>query len=195
MVNINGERFVDEGADFALNNFVEMGALILKQPRSIAYQIFDAKSEPLLEERYGSSAVVRASTIGELAKKLGLDRAKVEVTIEKFNAAVQEGKFDPSKLDGKGTRGIDPPKSNWAGAIDTPPFSAYRVTGGITYTFGGLKINTKAQVLDGEDRPIRGLYAAGEIVGGFFYFDSLRASGLMHGAVFGRIGGANAAAG
>lgn len=195
MVNINGERFVDEGADFALNNFVEMGALILKQPLGVAYQIFDAKAESLLEERYGSASAVTASTVGELAEKLELDRSRVEGTIGKFNAAVQEGEFDPSSLDGKGTKGVEPPKSNWARSIDSPPFSAYRVTGGITYTFGGLKINTKAQVLDGEDRPIGGLYAAGEIVGGFFYFDSLRASGLMHGAVFGRIGGANAAAG
>ena len=93
----------------------------------------------------------------------------------------------------RGPGRVEPPKSNWALAIDTPPFSAYRVTGGITYTFGGLKINTRAQVLDTEDRPISGLYAAGEIVGGFFYFDSLRASGLMHGAVFGRIAGGNAA--
>ena len=194
MVNIGGERFVDEGADFALNNFVEMGALILKQPQGIAYQIFDAKVESLLEERYGSAAVVTAETVGELAESLGLDRAKVEGTIAEFNGAVREGEFDPSKLDGKGTKGVEPPKSNWALAIDTPPFSAYRVTGGITYTFGGLKIDTGARVLDGEGMPIRGLYAAGEIVGGFFYFDSLRASGLMHGAVFGRIGGANAAA-
>ena len=95
----------------------------------------------------------------------------------------------------RGPGGSSLPKSNWALAIDTPPFSAYRVTGGITYTFGGLKINTRAQVLDTEDRPIPGLYAAGEIVGGFFYFDSLRASGLMHGAVFGRIAGAKAAGG
>ena len=125
----------------------------------------------------------------ELAGKLGLDSQQVERTIGEFNDAVQEGEFDASRLDGKGTRGVEPPKSNWALAIDTPPFSAYRVTGGITYTFGGLKINTRSQV------DIPGLYAAGEIVGGFFYFDSLRASGLMHGAVFGRIAGANAAGG
>ena len=193
MLNMDGERFVDEGSDFALNNFVEMGSLILKQPGGIAYQVFDAKAESLLEERYGSACAVRGSTIGELAEMMGLDRSKVEGTIGKFNAAVQQGEFDPSRMDGKGTEGIEPPKSNWARAIDKPPFSAYRVTGGITYTFGGLKINTRAQVLDGEDRPIPGLFAAGEIVGGFFYFDSLRASGLMHGAVFGRIGGANAA--
>ena len=95
----------------------------------------------------------------------------------------------PFEAGRQGDQGVEPPKSNWALAIDTPPFSAYRVTGGITYTFGGLKINTRAQVLDTEDRPIPGLYAAGEIVGGFFYFDSLRASGLMHGAVFGQLRG------
>ncbi len=195
MLNAEGERFVDEGSDFALNNFVEMGSLILKQTGGIAYQVFDAKAESLLEERYGSANVVRASTIGELADMLGLDKGKVEGTIAAFNGAVQDGEFDPTRLDGKGTAGVEPPKSNWARRLDTPPFSAYRVTGGITYTFGGLKINTQAQVLDGEDRPIPGLYAAGEIVGGFFYFDSLRASGLMHGAVFGRLGGANAAGG
>ena len=75
----------------------------------------------------------------ELAEKLGLDSQQVERTIGEFNDAVQEGEFDPSRLDGKGTREVEPPKSNWALAIDTPPFSAYRVTGGITYTFGGLK--------------------------------------------------------
>ena len=193
MVNVNGERFVDEGSDFALNNFVEIGALILKQPHGIAFQVFDAKVESLLEERYGSAAVVRADTVRQLVERLGLDRTKLEETIGEFNGAIQEGEFDPSRLDGKGTKGIALPKSNWAQAIDTPPFSAYRVTGGITYTFGGLRIDTGARVLDEEERPIRGLYAAGEIVGGFFYFDSLRASGLMHGAVFGRIAGANAA--
>ncbi len=195
MLNASGERFVDEGSDFALNNFVEMGALILQQPGGIAYQVFDAKSDSLLEERYGSASVVKAESVGELAEKLGLDRERVERTIGDYNAGVQGGDFDPARLDGKGTVGVDPPKSNWAQALDTPPYSAYRVTGGITYTFGGLKINRRAQVLDGDDRPIAGLYAAGEIVGGFFYFDSLRASGLMHGAVFGRIGGANAAGG
>ena len=144
--------------------------MILKQPGGIVFQVFDVKAEALLEERYGSASVVRAGSVGALAEKLGLDSQQVERTIGEFNDAVQEGEFDPSTLDGKGTRGAEPPKSNWALAIDTPPFSAYRVTGGITYTFGGLKVNTRAQVLDTEDRPIPGLYAAGEIVGGFLLF-------------------------
>ena len=138
--------------------------------------------------------MVIAQSIRELAQKLGVNEDAVEKTVREFNASVQEGDFDPTRLDGKSTKGIIPAKSNWARTIDTPSFSAYRVTGGITYTFGGLKINTGAKVLDTEDNVIPRLYAAGEIVGGFFYFDSLRASGLMHGAVFGRIAGANAAA-
>ncbi len=193
MLNLRGQRFVDEGEDFALNNFVEMGSKILKQPRGIAFQVFDSKVEALLEPRYGSASVVTAQSIEELAQRLELNPPVVEKTVREFNSSIQEGVFDSSKLDGKSTKGVTPPKSNWAQPIDTPPFSAYRVTGGITYTFGGLKINTRAQVLDTEDNVIPGLYAAGEIVGGFFYFDSLRASGLMHGAVFGRIAGANAA--
>ena len=194
MLNLMGRRFVDEGSDFPLNNFVEMGSTILRQPRGIAFQIFDAKADPLLEPRYGSASAVTAQSTRELALKLELNQDAVEKTVREFNASVQEGDFDPARLDGKSTIGVTPAKSNWALTIDTPPFSAYRVTGGITYTFGGLKINTGAQVLDTEDNVIPGLYAAGEIVGGFFYFDSLRASGLMHGAVFGRIAGANASA-
>jgi tricarballylate dehydrogenase len=194
MINLNGQRFVDEGEDFALHNFVEIGRSILEQPQGLAFQIFDGKTTSLLEPRYGSASPTKANTIEELAQKLGLKPQVVARTVEEFNAAAQDGPFDPKKLDGKGTQGLSPPKSNWALPIDTPPFLAYKVTGGITYTFGGLKINRMAQVIDTEDNVIPGLYAAGEIVGGFFYFDSLRASGLMHGAVFGRIGGANAAA-
>ncbi len=193
MLNIRGRRFVDEGEDFALNNFVEMGPTILKQPRGIAFQLFDSKVTDLLEERYGSAAVMERDTLGQVAEGLGLDPAVVEGTVAEFNAAVQEGTFNPGRLDGKRTVGVTPSKSNWAMRIDTPPFRAFRVTGGITYTFGGLKIDTMARVQDTEDRPIPGLYAAGEIVGGFFYYDSLRASGLMHGAVFGRTAGAEAA--
>ena len=112
-----------------------------------------------------------------------------------FNAEAHEGDYVPRQLDAKSTRSIDPPKTNWALKIDSPPFVAYKVTGGITYTYGGPKIDTKAQVLDMEDRPIPGLFAAGEIVGGILFHNSLRAAGLMHGAVFGKLAGANAAAG
>ena len=111
-----------------------------------------------------------------------------------FNAAVrQDISFNPSIKDGRGTTGIEIPKSNWAQAISEPPFTAYAVTCGITFTFGGVKITTDAEVVDTGNKPIRGLYAAGEMVGGLFYFNYPGGSGLMSGTVFGRIAGKNAA--
>ena len=100
--------------------------------------------------------------------------------------------FDPNVKDGRGTRGLGIPKSNWANTIDEPPFEAYAVTCGITFTFGGLKIDTSARVIDAEGAPIPGLFAAGELVGGIFYFNYPGGTGLMNGAVFGRIAGASA---
>src|SRR4029079_1022227 len=85
------------------------------------------------------------------------------------------------------------PKSNWANTIDEPPFEAYAVTCGITFTFGGLRINTESQVISTDGEPIPGLYAAGELVGGIFYFNYPGGSGLTNGAVFGRIAGTSAA--
>ena len=114
-------------------------------------------------------------------------------TVEAYNAAVQDGEFDPTSLDGKRTRGISPPKSNWALPLDTPPYLGFGVTCGITFTFGGLKIAASAQVLDTEDVPVPGLYAAGEMVGGLFYNNYPGGAGLMPGAVFGRLAGASAA--
>ena len=111
-----------------------------------------------------------------------------------FNAAVRTAvPFDPNVKDGRGTDGIAPPKSNWANPLDTPPFEAYAVTCGITFTFGGLRIDGEARVLDTDLQPIPGLYAAGELVGGLFYFNYPGGTGLMSGAVFGRIAGASAA--
>ena len=115
--------------------------------------------------------------------------------MEAFNAEAHEAEYLPRELDSRSTRSIDPPKTNWAIKIDSPPFAAYKVTGGITYTYGGLKIDRRARVVDIEERPIPGLFAAGEIVGGILFHNSLRAAGLMHGAVFGKLAGANAAAG
>ena len=134
-----------------------------------------------------------ADTVPELADMLGIDRDGLIRTVREFNGAVQPGEFDPTVLDGKGTLGIDPPKSNWALPLDTPPYVGYAVTCGITFTFGGLKMDEQARVLDSNDRPIRSLYAAGELVGGLFYDNYPGGSGLMSGAVFGRIAGANAA--
>jgi len=114
-------------------------------------------------------------------------------TINEYNAAVQTGvPFDPNVRDGRSTVNLDVPKSNWANTIDTPPFHAYGVTCGITFTFGGLRIDTGARVLSNDYFPLAGLYAAGELVGMLFYFNYPGGTGLTSGAVFGRIAGTNA---
>ena len=195
IVNANGDRFVDEGADFRNFTYAKYGREILKQPHRAAFQIFDAKVEHLLRDEYRIAQATKASaeTIGELAEKLGIDRPGLEQTVAAFNAAVQSGPFDPTRLDGKGTDEIDPPKSNWALPLDTPPFVGYAVTCGITFTFGGLHIDREARVLDTKGLPIGGLYAAGELVGGLFLGNYAGGSGLMAGSVFGRIAGSSAA--
>ncbi|MBM3945652.1 MAG: FAD-dependent oxidoreductase, partial [SAR202 cluster bacterium] len=169
MVNVAGRRFIDEGEGFAEQTFVKAAVAVLKQERGIAHQVFDARARPHLEERYGKARPVEAPTIGELAAKLGVNPASLQATVDAYNSAAQTGEYAPKTLDGKAARGLDVPKSNWAIKLDRPPFVAYTVTGGITYTYGGVKINAKAQVLDTEDRPIGGLFAAGEIIGGIFY--------------------------
>ena len=195
IVNADGDRFVDEGADFRNYTYARYGREILNQPHQAAFQLFDAKVEHLLRDEYRISQVTKASadTVAGLAAKLGIDRNGLCRTVEAFNAAVQPGEFDPTRLDGKRTDGIAPPKSNWALALDAPPFTAYAVTCGITFTFGGLRINGEAQVMHKDGRPISALFAAGELVGGLFYGNYAGGSGLMAGSVFGRIAGRNAA--
>ena len=192
-VNLAGRRFFDEGEGFAEQTFVDVARYILEQQRSLAFQIFDSKAAVHLEGRYRTSKAIEAGTIQELASKLQVRPAALSATVEAFNAEAHEGEYSPRELDGRSTRNVDPPKTNWALKIDSPPFVAYKVTGGITYTFGGPKIDTRGQVVDMEDRPIPGLFAAGEIVGGILSHNSLRAAGLMHGSVFGKLAGTNAA--
>jgi tricarballylate dehydrogenase len=196
VVNREARRFIDEGADFRNYTYARYGAEILKQPEALAYQLFDAKTAPLLrQDEYTAPGVSRfeAMTVRELAMKIGLDPDALATTIAEFNAAVQEGVFNPAIKDGKHTSGISPRKSNWAQPLDTPPYYAFAVTCGITYTFGGLKIDGEGQVLDWVGAPIKGLYAAGELVGGLFYHNYPGGSGLMAGSVFGRLAGRSAA--
>ena len=194
MVNNLGKRFADEGEDTGAYTYVKMGRAILAQPRAIAYQIFDTKTVHLLEERYSTGTPIVGESLREIAGRLAVPADALERTVAEFNVAVQPGEFDPAVKDGKGTRGLEPPKSNWALAIDSPPYTVYPATCGITFTFGGIKVDTLARVRDTEDVPIPGLYATGEITGDFFYHNYPGGTGLMRGAVFGRIGGANAAA-
>ncbi len=196
MVNLHGKRFVDEGEDLRNHTYVKFGREIMSQPYRTAIQIFDQKTIPLLRDEYRIRQVtkVTANTIEDLAVQLEIDPAALKATIDEFNAACRPGKFNPAILDGVTTVGLSPNKTNWALPIDQPPFEAYVTTTGVTFTFGGLKIDETGTVLDMIDRPIQGLYAAGELVGGLFYENYPGGSGLMAGAVFGKIAGENAAA-
>ncbi len=196
MLNAAGERFVDEGADFRNYTYAKYGAVILRQPSQFAWQIFDRKVLHLLRDEYRIRQVtkVTADTLDALVTKLDdVDAARALETIRQYNAAVRTDiGFNPNVKDGRCTQGLRVPKSNWANPIDEPPFEAYAVSCGITFTFGGLRITTDAQVLDTDGIPIPGLYAAGELVGGLFYFNYPGGTGLMSGAVFGRIAGDSA---
>ena len=196
MVNANGERFVDEGADFRNYTYAKYGAVILRQPGQFAWQIFDRKVTHLLRDEYRIRQVtkVTADSLEALVAKLDdVNAQRALDTIHAYNAAVRtDVPFDPNVKDGRGTQGLAVPKSNWANTIDAPPFEAYAVSCGITFTFGGLRITTDAQVVDTDGRPMPGLYAAGELVGGLFYFNYPGGTGLMSGAVFGRIAGTSA---
>jgi tricarballylate dehydrogenase len=196
IVNVRGERFVDEGADFRNYTYAKYGREILRQPRRLAFQIFDQKVVPILREEYRIREVTKgeADTVEELARQLDIDPQGLARTVAGFNAAVTPGAFNPAVLDGKGTRGVTPPKSNWAQALDAPPFVGFAVTCGITFTFGGVRVTPRGEVLDTEDRVMPGLFAAGELVGGLFYENYPGGTGLMAGAAFGRLAGAEAGA-
>jgi tricarballylate dehydrogenase len=195
-LNAEGKRFVDEGADFRNYTYAKYGRVILSQPGQFAWQIFDAKVKSQLRDEYRIKQVTKrtASSLEELVTKLDDVDAKAALEeIKRYNAAVrQDIAFNPNVKDGRRTEGLAVPKSNWANTLDTPPFEAYAVTCGITFTFGGLKINNHAQVMSSDGDKIPGLYAAGELVGGIFWFNYPGGSGLTNGSVFGRIAGENA---
>jgi len=197
LINAEGKRFVDEGLDFHSFTYAKYGAEVLRQTGQFAWQVFDNKVKPILrpEYRVRQATKVTANTLEELAHKLeGVDPAAFLKTAREFNAAVRTDiPFDHIVKDGRGTQGIAPPKSNWANPLDTPPFEAYATTCGITFTFGGVRIaRDSGQVFDLNMNKINGLYACGEMVGGLFYFNYASGTGLVSGAVFGRIAGASA---
>ncbi len=197
MLNADGVRFVDEGINFRNYTYAQFGRAVLEQPGHFAWQIFDAKVFDLLygEYHFHDAHYVEADTLEALLAQLeGVDQAAASDTLAAYNAAVREDvPFDPTVLDGKGTDGLALAKSNWAQKINQGPFRAYPVTGGITFTYGGLKVNDAGAVLDTQDRAIEGLFACGELVGGVFYNGYPGGSGLTSGAVFGRQAGQGAA--
>ena len=196
-INAEGKRFVDEGADFRNYTYAKYGRVILGQPKQFAWQVFDGKVKQQLRDEYRIRQVTKISgdTLEALVSRMeDTDQKAALETLKKYNAAVRTDiPFDPNVKDGRCTEGLDVNKSNWANTLDTPPFEAFAVTCGITFTFGGLRINTDAQVISSDGEAIPGLFAAGELVGGIFWFNYPGGSGLINGAVFGRIAGASAA--
>ena len=198
VVNADGRRFVDEGADFRNFTYAKYGRVILQQPGSFAWQVFDAQTKHLMRDEYKlrGATKVTADTVEQLAKRMeDVDSDGFLKTVREYNAAItRDVPFDPNSKDGRRTVGLEIEKSNWATALEVPPYEAYSVGCGITFTFGGLKIDKQGRVLDIEDEPLQGLYAAGELVGGIFYFNYPGATGLTSSAVFGRLAGREAAA-
>jgi len=186
---------VDEGADFRNYTYAKYGREILAQPGGVAFQLFDAKTRSLLRtEEYDSRPITgaEAKDLASLAEELGINADGLTREVAAFNASIVDVPFDPAIKDGRAAR-VDPPKSNWAQALDSPPYYGYAVACGITFTFGGLRVDERAQVLDHAGQPLPGLYAAGELVGGLFSGNYPGGSGLTAGAVYGRRAGHSAA--
>jgi tricarballylate dehydrogenase len=192
VVNDSALRFYDEGEDFWPKRYAIWGRLVAEQPNQIGFAIIDAKSTgkfipPMFPP-------VKAGSIRELAVALKLDAAALEATLATFNAAVRPGNFDHSVLDDCATEGLSPPKTHWARAIDTPPFFAYPLRPGITFTYLGVSVNERAQMILQDDRPAQNIFAAGEIMAGNVLGKGYIAGiGMAIGTTFGRIAGEEAA--
>ncbi|GAA4337299.1 FAD-dependent tricarballylate dehydrogenase TcuA [Pigmentiphaga soli] len=196
VVNQLGRRFADEGSGADYNNYDRICHAIQGQPNGIGYAIFDAKIEDI--PNYASAILtdqppIRADSLAAMAQRIGVPAIALEETVRAFNAACRPGEFAPSRADGLRTIGLEPPKSNWARAIEKPPFIAYPLIPSGIITFGGVKTNAMAEVLNADGDAIPGLYAAGAMVG-VYHRRYPAATSVLRGATFGRIAGINAAA-
>jgi tricarballylate dehydrogenase len=193
VVNKNAERFYDEGEDIWPKRYAIWGRLVAGQPDQIAYIIFDAKSLTLFMPSLYPP--VEAASMRELAQELELNSDALEKTVNAFNAAVQPGNFDHTILDDCRTAQLTPPKSHWARRLDTPPFYAYPVRPGITFTYLGTRVNADARMLMRGGGTAKNMFAAGEIMAGNVLGRGYAAGvGMTIGSVFGRIAGRSAAA-
>jgi tricarballylate dehydrogenase len=192
VVGSDGGRFYDEGQDFWPKRYAIWGLLVANRPDQIAYSIIDAKSLQLFMPSVFPP--VKADTLEELSSKLGLEAAILKATIGEYNEAVVCGTFNPKTLDDCSTSGLTPPKSHWARRIDTPPFYAYPLRPGITFTYLGVKVNQDARVIMADGQPSENVFAAGEMMAGNILGKGYLAGfGMTIGTVFGRIAGREAA--
>ena len=191
VVNRNGERFYDEGEDVWPKRYAIWGRLVAAQPDQVAYSIIDARSINLFMPSVYPP--VAADSIGELAAKLDLPADRLGETISGFNAACRDGEFHPQQLDGLATHGIEPAKTNWARPITDPPFYAYALRPGVTFTYLGLKVDDRARVA-GPEGQYANVWSAGEMMAGSILGQGYLAGfGMTIGTVFGRIAGQEAA--
>jgi len=192
VVNKHARRFYDEGEDFWPKRYAIWGRLVAQQPDQIAYSIIDSKSINLFMPSVFPP--IEADSINELAVKLQLDPVALEETVTEFNQSVRCGTFDASILDDCKTQGLKPPKSHWARPLDTAPYYGYPLRPGITFTYLGITVNKKTQVILQNDRPLPNIFAAGEIMAGNILGQGYLAGfGMTIGTVFGRIAGKEAA--
>ena len=191
-VNKTARRFYDEGEDFWPKRYAIWGRIVAAQPDQIAYSIIDSKSIDLFMPSVFPP--VTADSIEGIAEKLELDPSALEETVNEFNQSVRPGSFNPDELDDCKTEGLTPPKSHWARPLDTPPYYAYPLRPGITFTYLGLTVNDRSQVIMENDRPAPNIFAAGEIMSGNILGQGYLAGfGMTIGTVFGRIAGREAA--
>ena len=192
VVNSEGHRFYDEGEEVWPKRYAIWGKLIARQPAQIAYSIVDAKTADSFMPSVFPPIV--ANSIGELARLLTLEPATLEATVETFNGAVRPGTLNPSALDDCRTEGLSPNKTHWAQRLDTPPYWAYPLRPGITFTYLGLKVDAHTRVLMSDGQPAANVYAAGEVMAGNLLLKGYLAGfGMTIGTVFGRIAGEEAA--
>ncbi|MEZ4493333.1 MAG: FAD-dependent tricarballylate dehydrogenase TcuA [Dehalococcoidia bacterium] len=196
-IDRNGRRFIDEGEDFRDHTYVKFSKRIIETaPGGTAWCVFDQQAYQREEFARAWRPVgppYQADTLKDLADQMEIPAENFMDTIGDFNAAIQPGHYDLDRMDGKRTVGLAPNKSNWALPLSEPPYIAIPVTGGITFTFGGLKCDTSARVIDTRGQVMPGLYAAGEPMGEIFYNNYPGASSVIRGAVYGKIAGAHAA--
>ena len=192
MVNKHAERFYDEGEDFWPKRYAIWGRLVASQPDQTAYSIIDSKSVGLFMPSVFPP--IAADSIVELATKLELDPTALQATVTAFNKTILPCKFDSMALDDCETHGLTPPKSHWARPLDTPPFYGYPLRPGITFTYLGVTVDERAQVIMQDDRPASNIFAGGEIMAGNVLGQGYLAGfGMTIGTVFGRIAGKEAA--
>lgn len=196
LVNEAGRRFVDEAPGTVDAHYESVTRRICEQRGGLAWLIVDAGIDDVPNWRKGlrtDQPPEQAGTLGELAAKIGVAEAAFVETVERFNTACGEGEFAPLKADGLCTQGLEPPKSNWARPLFRAPFSAWPIISANVFTFGGLKVDRHARVLDTDGNAIPGLYAAGETMG-LYYRTYTGSTSVLRGAVFGRRAGLHAAA-